>query len=197
MFSQWLLNQVTLESCAKLVREYRWKAGVQCPYCHASQVGRMHDQQYQEVYRYRCAACRKSFTDVTGTIFEYSQATLAEWFFCIHLVSLKCSTLAIAEEMGISYELADAMVKKLGQCFFDSPDAEKLLGHVEIDEMYQNAGEKGTEQTERNPRCRANDQRGRGTVETDRVPIVGCVQRDGTLRLVVTDNVQKKPLNLS
>lgn len=75
MFSQWLLKQVTAESCAKLLREYRWKEGVRCPYCHASQVGRMHDQNYQGVYRYRCAGCRKSFTDVTGTIFESSQAT--------------------------------------------------------------------------------------------------------------------------
>lgn len=134
---------------------------------------------------------------MAGTIFEYSPATLAEWFFCNHLISLKCSTLALAEELGISYALADSVVKKLGQRLFDSPDAEKLLGHVEIDEMYQNAGEKGTEQSEQDPRCRANDKRGRGTVETDRVPIVGCVQRDGTLRFVVTDNVQKKPLNPS
>ncbi len=196
MFSQWLLKQVTSESCAHLLREYRWKDGVQCPHCHASQVGRMHDQHYQEVYRYRCAVCRKSFTDLTGTIFEYSQATLPEWFLCIHLVSLKCSTLQISEELGISYDLADSMVKTLGQRFFDSPCAEKLLGHVEIDELYQNAGEKGVEQTEREPCCRANDRRGRGTMDTDRPPIMGFIQRDGILRLVVTDNVQKKLLSL-
>ncbi|GAK55698.1 hypothetical protein U27_02655 [Candidatus Vecturithrix granuli] len=70
MFSQWLLKQVTSVSCAHLLREYRWKDGVQCPYCHASQVGRMDDQHDQEVSRSRCAVCRKSFTEVTGIIFE-------------------------------------------------------------------------------------------------------------------------------
>ena len=157
----------------------------------------MHDQQEQEGYRDRWAGCRKSFTDVTGTIFAYRQAPLAEGCFCMQLGSFKCATVAIAEEMGISYALADSMVKQVGQRFFDSPDAAKLRGHVELDERYQHAGEKGTEQTERNPRCRANDKRGRGTVETDRVPLVGFVQRDGTLRFVVTDHVQKKPLNPS
>ncbi len=47
------------------------------------------------------------------------------------------------------------MVKKLGRRFLDCPAAEKLFGHVEIDEAYQNAGEKGVEQTERDPRRRA------------------------------------------
>jgi len=120
---------------------------------------------------------------------------LPEWFLCIQRVSLKCSTLQIAEELAISYDLADAMVKTLGKRLFARPCADKLLGCVEIDEMYQNAGEKGVEQTERAPRCRANDHRGRGTLDTDRPPILGLIQRDGFLRLLVTDNVQKKPLS--
>lgn len=87
------------------------------------------------------------------------------------------------------------MVKTLGKRFFDTPCADKLLGHVEIDEMYQNAGDKGVEQTERAPRRRANDRRGRGTMEPDRPPIVGFVQRGGFLRLKVTANVPKKRSN--
>lgn len=194
MLGKFLLDQLDALKCAEVLRKFRWKKGVECPACHTRQIGRLNDQNYTEIYRYRCAHCKTTFTDTTGTIFEQSQATLPEWFLCIHLMSVKCSTHEIAEELQLSYKLADSMVKRLGQRFFDNPVAERLLGHVEIDEAYQNAGEKGVEQTAREPRRRANDQRGRGTMETDRPPILGMVQRGGFLRLHVLDNVQKKTI---
>lgn len=194
MFGKFLLDLLDEHVCAEMLRTFRWKDGVECPACHERRIGRLYDQNYTEIYRYRCARCGTTFTDTTGTIFERSQATLPEWFLCMHLVSLKCSTHTIAEELQLSYDLADSLVKRLGQRFFDTPAAETLLGHVEIDEAYQNAGEKGIEQKARAPRCRANDRRGRGTLKTDCPPILGMVQRGGLLRLHVLDNVQKKTI---
>lgn len=191
MFSKFLLDLLDEMTCACMLRDFRWKDGVSCPHCHSQQTSQFHDANYTEIYRYQCWQCGKTFTDKTGTIFEYSPATLPEWFLCIHLVSLKCSTQEISEELEITYDLADAMVKKLGKCFFDRPAADKLFGYVEIDEAYQNAGEKGVEQTEREPRRRANNRRGRGTMETDRPPLMGIIQRGGLLRLQVMENVQK------
>ena len=48
---------------------------------------------------------------------------------------------------------------------------------TEADEMFQNAGEKGTPQQEAEdfPRCRANNRRGLGTMINDRPPIQGVV----------------------
>lgn len=71
-----------------------------------------------------------------------------------------------------------------------------LAGEVEIDAMDQNAGPKGVslEDGEQVPRRRANNRRGRGTMETDRPPIVGLVERGGCMRLRVLENGQKKTI---
>jgi len=59
---------------------------------------------------------------------------------------------------------------------------------VEVDEMYQNAGEKGSphEHPSDPPRVRANQVKGHGTWENDRPPIVGVIGRtSGQVRLQV------------
>ena len=69
--------------------------------------------------------------------------------------------------------------------------------HVEADEMYQNAGEKGVphEDPEDPPRCRANKIKGHGTMENDRPPVVGIVGREsGTVRLEVVAHSDQETL---
>jgi transposase-like protein len=69
--------------------------------------------------------------------------------------------------------------------------------HVEADEMYQNAGEKGVphEDPEDPPRRRANKIRGHGTMENDRPPVVGIVGREsGEVRIEVVDHADQKTL---
>lgn len=66
---------------------------------------------------------------------------------------------------------------------------------TEVDEMFQNAGEKGKQHLDPAdpPRRRANKRRGRGTMENDRPPVVGIVGREsGQIRLFVTDNTQRQ-----
>jgi transposase-like protein len=69
--------------------------------------------------------------------------------------------------------------------------------HVEADEMYQNAGEKGVphEDPEDPPRRRANKIKGHGTMENDRPPVVGIVGRgSGMVRLEVVEHSDQKTL---
>jgi transposase-like protein len=69
---------------------------------------------------------------------------------------------------------------------------------VEVDETYQNAGQKGEVVLYRAPRCRARGGRGRGTYVTDRPPIVALVGRDPHRRLcchmAVLPDLQKAAL---
>jgi len=61
---------------------------------------------------------------------------------------------------------------------------------TEADEMFQNAGEKGTRHPDPDdpPRRRANKRRGIGTMENDRPPVAGIVGREsGQARLTVCD----------
>jgi transposase len=72
---------------------------------------------------------------------------------------------------------------------------DRLLDEVtEADEMFQNAGEKGTKHNDPNdpPRYRANRRRGIGTMENDRPPVIGVVGRTtGQIRLTVGENTQQ------
>lgn len=59
---------------------------------------------------------------------------------------------------------------------------------VEVDEMYQNAGEKGLlpPDPEDPPRRRAKQTRGHGTWERDRPPVLGIVGREsGQIQLIL------------
>jgi hypothetical protein len=65
--------------------------------------------------------------------------------------------------------------------------------NTESDEIFQKAGEKGSEHFEPTdpPRMRANKRRGRGTFANDRPPILGTVGRlIGQLRLRVVTNTK-------
>lgn len=68
-----------------------------------------------------------------------------------------------------------------------------LKGEVESDEAYITAGCKGNNNTrpkDREPRCRGLKRRGRGTYESDKVPILGLVEREGDIHFSVVKNVQ-------
>jgi transposase len=64
---------------------------------------------------------------------------------------------------------------------------------VEGDEVYVTAGVKGRAgglELEREPRKRGLKRRGRGTWDSDRLPVFGLLRRDGQVRLFVLRNVQ-------
>jgi transposase len=77
-------------------------------------------------------------------------------------------------------------------------ESKPLKDHeTEADEMFQNAGEKGTPQrdAEDPPRCRANNRKGLGTMPHDRPPIQGVVGRtSGQIRLTVCENTQQRTI---
>jgi transposase len=68
---------------------------------------------------------------------------------------------------------------------------------VEVDEMYQNAGEKGQkhDDPEDPPRRRANDVKGPGTWDNNRPPIAGVIGREsGQVHLPVCHHSDRKTL---
>lgn len=73
----------------------------------------------------------------------------------------------------------------------------ELEGEVESDEVYITAGSKGNNGSRpvyRAPRKRGLKKRGRGTYDTDKVPILGLVQRGGDVHFSVVRNVQTKTI---
>jgi transposase len=69
--------------------------------------------------------------------------------------------------------------------------------HVEADEMFQNAGEKGIRHDDPDdpPRRRANKAPGQGTFDNDRPPVAGAIGRaTGAVVLEVVSNADRASL---
>ncbi len=109
----------------------------------------------------------------------------------------------LADELELDYGALLGRRHKIQQLALGNKPNETLSDeHTEADEMFQNAGEKGTRHSdpEDPPRRRANKRKGRGTMKNDRPPILGVVGRhSGQLRLTVCENgplPNKSPFSL-
>ena len=64
---------LTDEQIIEMLRQHRWPDGVRCIYCGSSRVvknGRAPNRPYLQ--RYRCKACGKQFSGLTGTPFAWT-----------------------------------------------------------------------------------------------------------------------------
>lgn len=108
------------------------------------------------------------------------------------------SGMRLAEELGVSRSTVHELRKELqANARRLQPDAPLVDEHVETDEMFQNAGEKGERHPdpEDPPRRRANKRRGHCSYDNDRPPIVGSVgRRTGEVRLRVIKHTDKETL---
>jgi transposase-like protein len=128
------------------------------------------DGQRNKDFRWRCHDCKKFFTVRTGTIFEESRLPLRVWVYAFwKACSSKkgISALQLAREMEITHKSALFVLRRIRHGLGEV-DAPKLTGTVEVDETYVGGKPKWTGQ-----------KRGRGT---DKIPVVGIVQRGGDVR---------------
>ena len=192
--------------CVRLWLELRWADEVRCPVCGETDV-KVHTQHYHKYYRrYICLTCTErlraetgdnrkvvTFSDKTGTIFEQSHLEMRQWFWIAHLFTMGQSTALIARELAVEYETAERAVRLLQGAIFTQRDGTPLQGTVEGDEVYITAGLKGNaggRPLNRPPRRRGLKQRGRGSYESDRPPVLGLVQRGQSAYFLVLANVQ-------
>jgi hypothetical protein len=108
------------------------------------------------------------------------------------------STLHLSKELGMGRQHLLTRRHQL-QGFVDKACIRAPLRDevTEVDEMYQNAGEKGIKHSDPNdpPRCRGNNTRSHGTWDSDRPPVLGVVGREsGQIQLEVKHNSARKDL---
>ncbi len=139
---------------------------------------------------------RKCFTSADGkvqvyptanTIFHKSATELVKWFYVVFRMSQsKCGISAkqIQREIGVTYKTAWRMCHLIRTCL--EGDGMLFEGVVEIDETY--VGGK-SRRVKRNPTKEyRKSNKGRGT---QKIPVVGMVERDGRVRAFVTPDVQR------
>lgn len=173
--------------------------GLACPNCHHKDRLGIHRRHRQPVLDYQCGHCGCVFNAWTATLLAGTHRRPAEILLILRGFLQGVPTAQLARELNcdrkhlleLRHQLQE-MVRQYQAQFPPLPDDE-----TEIDEMYQNAGEKGVPHTdpEDPPRRRANKRRGHGTFDNDRPPVAGVAGRDsGEARMKVVDNADKKHL---
>jgi transposase-like protein len=63
--------------------------------------------------RYLCLGCRRTFSDLSGTIFARSNLPLPTWFLAISLLPKRLSTVDCARALSVKWETARRMSRDL------------------------------------------------------------------------------------
>lgn len=186
-----------VEKCQKYIHKLRWKnRELKCPRCQSQNVGSWGKYHRRPgLKRYRCKDCKRTFNDLTNTIFAGSKLSLCHWVLATFLLCLCCSSRRICRELGVHIRTAYRWCWRLRNAALSYELHRKLSGTVEADEIYHTAGNKGqakrggAKKLNHLPRSRGKKQGpGRGHYDKDAPCIIGWVSRSGeTILQVVKD----------
>ena len=102
---------ISLAAAMKAWRMLRWRTGAVCLYCHSVRLSKKSSARRPEIMNYRCASCRKSFTDFTGTPLTRSHLPLTIWLAAWDSWRKKPSATLIARWVGVNYKTAQRLRK--------------------------------------------------------------------------------------
>jgi transposase-like protein len=180
----------------KFLEDLRWPDGEQvCPHCGvkrthyflkpsngASRKTRTGTASQRRVWK--CAACRKQFSVLTGTIFHGSKIPVRSWVFVIfEMCSSKngVSAREIERKYDLTPKTAWFMMHRIREAMKREPMAGLLTGRVVADETYYGGKPKNRHG------ARNRDHRVGGTEKT---PIIALVSREtGEVRSQALPNV--------
>lgn len=146
---------------------------------------------------FTCDRCGTHVYPLAGTIFEKSTTPLKSWFYAMYLMSTTragISAKQLERELGVTYKTAWRMFKQIRALLAEEDGP--LTGTVEVDETF--VGGK--------PRYRAGQEaprdqfgrlkKGRRPVDhpVQKVPVVGMVERGGSVKAWVTPDVKTRTI---
>ncbi|MFO7894351.1 MAG: IS1595 family transposase [Longimicrobiales bacterium] len=155
-------------------RRLRFGAQPHCPHCHATRVHRWGG--FSGRRRYRCVACRRTFSDFTGT----PLATLKHidrWPDFCHCMLASLSVRRTATLLGVDKNTAFRWRHRVLPVL-DASDTAPLGSSVFFHETWFPHSEKGSRDLDRPPRHRAAFRR------MDMTPVWVLIARDGCGRVV-------------
>jgi transposase-like protein len=115
--------------------------GFVCPQCGSANRRRFRTQGYYDAYR--CWACDSYYTLLSGTAFEGSRQRPATLVLLLRGVTKGESTARLARELQLSRQTVHTLRQRLQTNVNESAPTGVMDGQTfEVDELYQNAGEK-------------------------------------------------------
>jgi len=193
-----LLELMDEQKCYDFLCTILHPQGLCCPKCQCSVQGsKIHRNDRAPILVYECI--NGHFYNIfTKTVWQGTHHKCPMIVRILQGIVQGVSTLHLSKELGMDRKHLLTRRHQL-QGFVDKACIRAPLRDevTEVDEMYQNAGEKGIKHSDPNdpPRCRGNKIRGHGTWDSDRPPVLGVVGREsGQIQLEVKHNSARKDL---
>lgn len=171
-------------TCLEWLKNRLYPDGIFCDACQA--VTKHHRVKSRPSYS--CDHCGHHVHPTADTIFHKSPTPLTTWFYAIYLMaSTRCGISAkqIERETGVTYKTAWRMFKQIRTMLDETENGPKLGGSqkpVEVDETYFGGKQRGYKgRTATGPKAKT--------------PIVGLVQRKGSVRAFVAQDVKTSTLH--
>jgi transposase-like protein len=100
--------------CYEMLRRVRWPDGITCPFCRRGRVTTHSKPTKTPRRRYLCLACRRTFTDLTGTPMARTNLPLRKWLLCIRLLQHGRTTTDLARALEVKWDTAVQLQRRLG-----------------------------------------------------------------------------------
>jgi transposase-like protein len=130
------------DECSKWLERRLHPDGLKCPRCGSSE--RRVAQRNGPWTAYRCKACDRYHSILTGTVFEKTRQPPSKVVLILRGIAKGEPTARLARELGIGrprmHEIRKRAQTNLRQALPSEPMTEDQV--LEADELYQNAGEK-------------------------------------------------------
>ena len=132
-----------------------------CPRCHTQEGLHIHNSYRDPVFNYRCTQCKCVFNAWTGTFFQGTHWRPSQMVLILRGFTQGVPTAQLARELSCSQKTSFRFKNRFqnqAKSNLDRKPSEDA--HVEADEMFQNAGEKGVphEDPDDPPRSGPQDQ---------------------------------------
>ena len=166
----------------------RWPDGVvSCPTCGSKEVTWIPSRSF---FQCRTRHPKRQFSVKVGTIFEESPLALGKWLIVAWMLG-NCrngiSSHEVARTIGITQKSAWFMLHRLRTAAWED-SIHKLAGEVEADETY--VGGKS-----RNMHAKKRIQKIHSGGVHDKTPVMGILERGGTVRAMVVKNHRRPELH--
>ena len=177
-------------TCYAYIHTLRWKERpLHCPRCQSPNIRPWGTYHYRPgLKRSWCHGCRRTFNDLTHTLFAQSQQSLPHWILATFLLCLSCSSRRIARELGVQIRTSYRWCWWLRNAALSYETNRHLEGTIEADDLYHTAGHKGQAKgggkkpLGRQPRRRRKTREpGRGHDDKDRPAVIAWVSRQSSV----------------
>jgi transposase-like protein len=127
--------------CTLWLERHLHPDGLKCPQCGRSERRLFREQGHFPAYR--CRACNRYYTVLTGTVFAKTRQRPATLVLLLRGIAKGEPTARLARELGRARKQLHTLRQRIQTNLNDTAPTEVMVGTTfEADELYQNAGEK-------------------------------------------------------